>query len=255
MNSDRDPGRYNAPTEAYTTMPTGPTVRADNASQAPYSNPKEQDDRHHPLHKVYRRRMRGVRVRWFGSGFIGGLLTGVLVTLILSAVIVTQVPGVAQSLAGDPDLTVAIGERYLNRVAADRIKGSYATGVSGLTLTSLNINLTSQNRMDLQPTFQIDAGFMSFSINATVKNQLSVQNGQVSLKMVGDPQLGNLNVPLDILPFDLKGSIASSIDHINNDLLISEINKSLQSSYGGSSFTVQDVSTTEDSMVIKLQSK
>src|SRR5439155_7548247 len=49
-----------------------------------------EDDRHHPLHRVYRKRIRGIRMRWFGSGLGLGVLVGILLTLIASALVVTQ---------------------------------------------------------------------------------------------------------------------------------------------------------------------
>ena len=54
------------------------------------------------------------------------------------------------------------------------------------------------------PTFRVDAGLFQFDVNARVNNRLSVQDGQLVLTMVGDPQLGNLNVSLDVLPFDYR---------------------------------------------------
>ncbi len=213
------------------------------------------DDRDHPLHRVYRKRMRGVRVRWLTSGWVLGLVSGIALTLIVSAVVVTQVPEVAQSIAGDPDVVVVIGEGYLNRVAAERMNGSYATGVEGLTLTALHMDLKPDNRMDLQTGFNINAFFTSLNTTAGVKNRIAVENGQLAVHMIGDPQLGNLNVSLDALPFNLKDRIAGAVDKVNNDLIISEINKSLQSSFGGSDFAIVGISTDENGLNIRLKQR
>jgi hypothetical protein len=197
--------------------------------------------------------MRGVRVRWFGGGFTMGVLVGVALTLLVSAIVVTTVPSVLQSFTGEPDVAVVIGESYLNREAGNRINGGYPTGVQALTLTALNIDLAPSNRMDLQSTFKVSAGFFNFDVNANVKNQLNVRDGRLALNMVGDPQLGNLNVPLELLPFNLKDKIAAAIDKVNNDLIISEINNSLVAGFGGADFTVQGVTTDDSGMTIRLQ--
>jgi hypothetical protein len=195
-------------------------------------------------------------MRWFGSGCAMGVLVGIVVTLVVSAVVVTQVPDVVQSFTGEPDVAVVIGESYLNREAANRINGSYPTGVPNLTLTSLDINLTPGNRMDMQPVFNADLGFLgNLPVNATVKNQLTIQDGKLVIAMVGDPQLGSLNLPLELLPFDLKGQVKEALDKVNNDVLISEINQSLESGFGGSAFVVEGVTTNDSGVTIRLQQK
>lgn len=204
-------------------------------------------------HGVYRVPLRGVRMRWFGSGCVLGMLVGVVLTLVASALVVTQVPAVTQIFTGEPDVSVVIGEAYLNRQAARRINGSYPTGVSNLTLTALNIDLNAPDRMDLQPTFRVDVGFTTLSISPKVNNQLIVQDGKLAIKMLGDPQLGNLNVPLEALPFDLKSQVAQAVDKINNSLLLSEINQSLQAGFGNSQFIVQGVSAGDTTLSIRLQ--
>lgn len=224
-----------------------------NIPHTPTYNP--QSDAAHPLHRVYRKRIRGIRMRWFGSGCALGVLVGVLVTLLASALVVTQIPSVVQSFSGAPDVAVVIGENYLNREATTRIKGSYPTGVSNLIITGLNIDLKPQNRMDLQVDFNADLAITKIDVKAVVKNELTVQNGKLVITTIGDPQLGNLNLPLELLPFDLNTSVKQAIDKVNNDLLISEINSSLQSGFGGTNFTVEGVTTDDSGMTIRLQHK
>lgn len=204
----------------------------------------------HPLHKIYRTRMRGVRARWMGSGVFLGVLIGIGLTLLVSALIVTQIPSALQNITGDPDLAVVIGENYLNRQAVLRLGNNYQAGP--FQVTSLNIDLKPDNGMNLSPTFTADLLFTKLQLNASVKNQVSVQNGKLVINMVGDPQLGNLNVPLDLLPFNLKDSVRQAVDKIDNDLLASEINKAVQNAATGQSFTVDGVSTTETSMTIRM---
>ena len=188
---------------------------------------------HHPLHHVYRKRIRGIRMRWLGSGVILGAIIGVILTLVASALVVTQFPPVAQYLAGEPDLSVVIGESYLNREAADRLKNGSIASSGNLALTGVKIDLKPDNRMDLQPTFNADIGIAKFDLNPAVKNNLTVQDGKLVISMLGDPQLGNLNLPLELLPFDLNGEVRKSVDKVNNDLLIAEINQALSSASAG----------------------
>ena len=79
------------------------------------------------------------------------------------------------------------------------------------------------------------------------------KDGKLALNMVGDPQLGNLNVPLGMLPFNLKDQVATAINKVNNDLIISEINNSLVAGFGSADFVVQGVSTDDSGMTIRLQ--
>lgn len=177
-----------------------------------------------------------------------------LLTIIVSAVVITQIPLVVRNEPGDPDVSVVVSESYLNRAAAARV-AQFSTGTDALTLTGLRLDLQPGNQMDLQPSFTADAIFFTVESTAIVKNQLTVVDGKLVIKMVGDPQLGNMDVPLDALPFDLKGSLTSEVDRINNDLLIAEINESLISGFQGTNFTVYDVDTENDRLTVRLKER
>jgi hypothetical protein len=193
-------------------------------------------------------------VRWFTSGLLLGVLGGILLTIIVSAAVITQKPLAVNDDPGEPDVTVTIGEGYLNRVAAERVQG-FDTGVEALKLTGLLLDLQPGHRMDIQPTFYVNLGFFEFDTTAIVRNQLAVEDGELVIKMVGDPQLGNMDVPLDMLPLDLKGTVSSAVDRINNEVLISEINQSLISGFGGTDFAVYGLSTENDRLAIRLRQK
>jgi hypothetical protein len=193
-------------------------------------------------------------MRWFGSGLAAGIVVGIFLTVLASALFVSQIPTVVQSFSGEPDVAVVIGEGYLNREAANRIEsGEITMGESPLSLKGLTVNLQSENRMDLQPTFAVDLFFTTPEVSPAIQNRLSVQNGELVINMVGDPQLGDLNLPLELLPFDLNSQIRQAVDRINNDLLIAEINQSLQSGFGGSDFVVEGVITNDTGLTIRLQ--
>jgi hypothetical protein len=218
----------------------------------PYVGVTTEQDRH--THRVYRKQVRGVRTRWFISGLLLGVLGGILLTIVVSAVVVTQIPLAINDDPGEPDVAVVVGENYLNRAAAERV-ANFNTGTEALTLTSLRLDLQPGHRMDIQPNFYVNLGFFDFDSTAIVRNELAVENGKLVIRMVGDPQLGNLNVSLDALPLDLKGTVASAVDRINNELLISEINQSLVSGFGGTNFDVYSLSTEDDKLTIRLRQR
>lgn len=224
-------------------------------SRPPVSPVSPADDRDHPLHRHYRKRIRGIRARWFSSGVVLGGIAGILLTLIVSALVVTQFPSVLQTFTGEPDLAVVIGEGYLNRESVARIQNGAPMTVGPLKLTGLTIDLKPDNRMDLHPQFTADVILTTLNFGASVQNQLSVQDGKLVISMVGDPQLGDLNVPLEMLPFNLKDSTRQAVDKIDNDLLAAEINRTLENASSGTNAVIDGVTTTETSLTIRMQQK
>jgi len=208
---------------------------------------------HHPLHRVYERKLRWVRLRWFLGGLlIGGLLAYALIIL-LAALVYTRIPKVEQFFSGAPDLTLTLSEDYLNREAAARIGAGYDTGVPGLTLRAARVDLAPENRMDLQAEFHLEALFVQVDLSAAVKNQVTVQGGKVVVGMVGDPQIGNLSVPLDLLPGNLKDDLKQAVDRVNNAIIASELNRPLESATAGTNLAVDGVTTNSAEMVINLR--
>lgn len=213
------------------------------------------DDRDHPLHKVYRRRIRGIRARWLGSGVLLGALGGILVTLLASALVVKTFPSVLQTITGQPDVQVILSEDYLNKASASRLKSGYSAGGQYLQVTGLAIDVQPGDRMALRATFSANVVLTTLNFNAGVDNDLTVQDGKLVFNMSGDPQLGNLNVPLDMLPFNLKDSVRQSIDKIDNDLLASEINRAVGSSVSSGEFAIDSISTTDATLNINLRQR
>jgi hypothetical protein len=255
---DRGTGGHDKPAEryGYITPDRGfvPSQRSSTSDQRQGTPWTPADEREHHLHKHYRKRIRGIRMRWFGSGLTMGVLAGIALTLVASALVVTQFPTVLQSFSGEPDLAVVIGENFLNREADARLKEPYATGVGSMALKAINIDMKPDNRMDLQSTFTMQL-FTTLEVSTAVKNRLDVQDGKLVINMVGDPQVGSLNLPLEFLPFDLNAQLRKAIDKVNNDLLISEINQSLQAGFGNSQFTVEGVTTSETALTVRLQGR
>lgn len=158
-------------------------------------------------------------------------------------------------VTGDSDIVVSVDEEYLNSVVASRVNGSYPTGLDGLTLTNLQLDLAPGNRMDLVSTFHVSAGFLDFNVNARINNRLSVDDAGLTLSMIGDPQIGDLNISLDFLPFDLKGTIRQALDNVNNNLLLAEINGAAQPSLESTNFAMDSVSTDDGALTVRLKER
>jgi len=180
-----------------------------------------------------------------------------LITLGVSILAVTARPILpSQGLMDQPDITVSITEDYLNREVQRGISGGYSTGINGLTLTGLTMDLKPNNQMHLQPTFKASVPFFGeVSVNAAVTSQISLHDGNLTSSMVGDPQLGNLDIPLDLLPFDLKGGVNDTVNNINNEILIARINQSLQEGFGESNFAIEGLATDENLLTVQLKQR
>lgn len=190
---------------------------------------------------------------WFGSGCVFGIIAGVLIVLAVATFSAASLPiftGIPSD--ADPDIVVSVDERYLNTLVAQRVGSNYSTGVEGLTLTGLQVDLGPDNRMDLVPTFRVDTMFFPFDVNARVNNNITVQDNNLSINMIGDPQIGDLNISLDILPFDLKGVIRQAVDRINNELLIAEINAAARPSLESANFGIDSVTTNDTLLTLEL---
>ena len=243
MNSDPNATRPHVPP---------PALRSYTGPMSGYHQPHS-DFLHHPLHRVYRRKIRGVRVLWFGVGMvIGGIMAFALIIL-LSALVYTRIPKVVQAVTGDPDLTITLTEGYINREVAARIVQGFDLGNPNLTFLGASVEITGENRIDYQANFNVNIPFFSSNITAQIKNQITAQNGALVITMVGDPQIGNLSLPLDALPFNLKGSITQAFDRVNNDIVVAQINKYLQGSLTGTSLALDAVTTDERNLVLLLR--
>ncbi len=201
-----------------------------------------------------RRSGTGLCSLWFSVGCIFGLIGGILLVIAVATFGATRIPAfIDNPKPGDADVIVSVDESYLNKAIAQRVNGSYPTGVDGLNLTDLQIDLSPDNRMDLLATFHADVAFFSFDIPARIDNRVSIgENRALSLGMIGDPQIGDLNVSLDLLPFDLKGTIREAVNNVNNNLLIAEINSAATN---GTGFTMDSVTTTDDLLTVKLSER
>jgi len=200
-------------------------------------------------------RLHWLKLRWFSGGCLLGLLVGVMFTLGASILAVTSIPVVSQFITPDPDVVVTISEGYLNREATRMVADGFPTGVDAVTLKTVSVDVAPDNRLRMSPTFNVDAGFFNFDVPTEVDNQIAMQEGEVAIGMVGNPRLGQLTVPIDLLPFDLEGRIHEAVDSVNNDIVSAELNDALIRGFKGGEFLVESVTTTEEGITIRLKAK
>lgn len=200
-------------------------------------------------------RLHWLKLRWFSGGCLLGLLVGVLLTLGASILAVTTIPAVSQFIRPDPDVVVTISEGYLNREATRMVGEGFPTGVEAVTLKTVSLDVAPDNRLSMSPTFNVDVGFFNFDVPTEVDNQIATQGGEVAITMVGNPRLGQLTVPINMLPFDLEGRIREAVDSVNNDIVSAELNDALVNGFKEGEFTVESVTTNESGITIRLRAR
>jgi hypothetical protein len=188
----------------------------------------------------------------FVIGFLLGLLgggTGLLFLMLTAAAhrpLVTITPSRV-----NPDVSISIKEDYLNQQANDTLHTTSPVVMPYVTVSQVELDLQPGNQMYLKPTFHTDF----FDVGATVVNKVAIENGQLALHMQGDPQLGDIPVPISLLPFNLPAIVHDAVDRINNDVLSSEINRQLSAGFGSDQFRISDVSTSEEYITFLLNRK
>ena len=198
-----------------------------------------------------------MRLRWFthGCSCLVGAVAGVLFLFLVSNLSVRAIEILAQLPSGQPAVTVSIQEDYLNSEASRQINGQYATGIDGITLTNLHIDISPSNRLDLRADFRIDVGFFSFTTNAGITNRISAQDGKIVINIEGQPQLANITVPIDALPFNLSDKITAAIDRVDNDVIGKQLNDTLASNLTGTNLYLDAITTDDTSLTLHLKQK
>src|SRR3954447_21150077 len=115
------------------------------------------------------------RSRWLSNGCscLVGALAGIAFLLFVSSTGVKVIQSLAQLPSGQPAVTVVVQEDYLNSEASKQINGNYPTGVDGLTVTALNVDVNPDNRLDLRADFKVNVGFFNFATSAGITNHIS----------------------------------------------------------------------------------
>jgi hypothetical protein len=178
-----------------------------------------------------------------------------LFLFLVSNMSVRAIQSLSQIPSADPAVVVTVREDYLNREASNEINGGYPTGVDGLTITALQLDLNPANRLDMRAEFRIDAGFISFSTSAAIANRISAQNGRILVNMQGEPQIGNLTVPIEALPFNLSDSITRAVDRVNNDIIVAQLNNTLDANLQGTNLALDAITTDDTSLTLHLKQK
>jgi hypothetical protein len=190
-----------------------------------------------------------------GCSCLIGAIAGAVFIIVVSNLGVRAIQSLAQLPSGQPSVTVTVQEDYLNREASKRINGHYATGVDGITLTALQIDVNPNNRLDLRAEFRVDAGFISFNTSAGISNQISAQGGKIAINMVGQPKLADLTVPIDALPFNLSDDITRAVDRVNNEIIAIQLNDVLQANLTGTDLSLDAITTDDTTLTLHLKEK
>ena len=183
------------------------------------------------------------------AGFVIGWVTGVATLMGLAALSVREL-GHNPFSTTVPDVRLSVSKAYVNDAVQRRLRANPQVVVQNVKTTGLQMDLLPQAQVVLTPTFDV-AGF--FTISPSVSNQLQVQNGKLAMHMLGEPRLGDLQVPIGLLPFDLSGEVRQSVDQITNDVLLAELNDSLHAGFGDDRFKVVNVLTDNDYLTITLR--
>ena len=183
------------------------------------------------------------------GGFVIGWVTGV---------VTISGPGRHVGARGDPRAGAPAGAPicastskidYLNLLVRRRLHATPQVIVGEIKTTDLELGLLPSAGMVLTPTFDV-AGLFNVSPSAT--NQFSVLNGKLTMGMIGQPRLGDLQAPLDLLPFDLAGQVRQAVDQLTNSVLLTELNDTVALELGSDAFDVTRSLTENDYLQIKL---
>jgi hypothetical protein len=198
-----------------------------------------------------------VRLRWLSNGCscLVGVFAGIAFILLVSNMGVKVIESLAQLPSGQPAVTVMVEEDYLNSEASKQINGSFGTGVDGLTLTGLQIDVSPDNQLDLRAQFKVNVGFINFNTSAGITNRISAQDGKIVINTQGRPQLGDLTVPIDMLPFNLSDKVTSAIDRVNNDVIAAQLNSTLDANLQGTNLYLDAITTDGGSLTLHLKQK
>lgn len=183
-------------------------------------------------------------------GLVGGA-AGMLLLLLMAAArhpLLTFPSGLTNA---HPDITIAIREGYLNQQANTELRTTHPIVLPFVNVTNVELDFQPGNQMRLKPTFHAAI----VDVSATVVNTVQLENGQIALHMVGDPQIQDIQIPLDWLPFNLAGQVRDGVDRINNELLAAEINRQLAAGFGSDRFYIIDVTTSDDYLTVRLQAR
>jgi hypothetical protein len=190
-----------------------------------------------------------------GCSCLVGALAGIVFLVLITNLGARAVQTLAQTPSGQPSVTVTVQEDYLNSQANKQINGNFATGVNGLTLTGLQIDVKPNNRLDLLADFKVDTGIFSFTTSAGITNQISAQDGNIVVNMEGRPQIANVSVPIDRLPFNLSDYITNAVDRVNNEIILKRLNDVLQANLADTDLTLDAITTDDSSLTLHLKQR
>jgi hypothetical protein len=113
-----------------------------------------------------------------------------------------------------PDLSATLSESYLNAEIAKELKTNSPSLAGIVSVKDIVVKILPNEQIEVAA--RVGNPFVDFDI--TITESMSVINGQIALKAIGQPKVGKGN-----LPFDLN----SVVQGINNLVVEPQINKNV----------------------------
>ncbi len=177
----------------------------------------------------------------FSAGCIIGLILGVLLALAAVAGYAflsspDQLALFPASNSSDPDLTITIGESYLN----DQLRAELAA--QKMNLGDLGINLHAPNRADASMTLNLTILGQALRVRPDASFHFAVNNGLVTLT------LDQVNVAGVSVPQQLVTQQLGDFQRYAQDVLNAEVKRSL----ANTGLRLVGIEATENTLIIKL---
>lgn len=145
--------------------------------------------------------------------------------------------------SGNPDIQIELSQEYLNSEISNNLKAN--------PLKLLNIISLKGLTLAIQPNSQIQInGLLNTPITDLtlgITEQVSSSNGLVVVKSVGNPRLGNNNLPFDI---------NSLVDELNRNEIQPQINQYVtKAAVNGRTLRLTSLTTISGALVAKFQAQ
>ncbi len=177
--------------------------------------------------------------------FIAGCLTGIVFGLVLAGAMVfassffsagTELPLLPAAVPGSPDVTLTMGQNYLN----DQARAWMAS--KGMNFGDVSIVLHAPNKADINSTFELNILGQSLTIRPKASFHFAVNAGHLVLVLDG------VNVAGFQVPQNLVDQQFSSLQQYAQD----QINGELDSAAAATGLRLSGVEATDNSLILKL---
>ncbi len=177
----------------------------------------------------------------FSAGCLLGIIAGLLIaiagyvgyTFIFSS---ANLPLFPATTSGDPDLTITIGESYLN----DQLRAGLAA--QGLNLSDLAVKLHAPNRADATMTLNLRVLGQPITVHPDATLHFGVSNGTITLT------LDQVNVSGFSVPQNIVNQQLGDFQRVAQNELNAEAKRIL----ANTGLHIIGVEATESTLIIKL---